>query len=428
MYISFLFFYLFSLVKGLNVEIHEDRSAYIDDLVNRAVDGDYPGDDRVKVNGKPKYTQRTSILYYYRRHIDKPLLWATIAMGVDNSYSMFSDKKRSLSKWKKLNPVGYERIQHYIPQFWGKYDDLKEKIDSESIYVYKPSDGYAGKGITFESGDSILKKTRELDRLEYSSWVVQEFIMPKLYNKRKTHFRVLSLFVVQPSGKIQAYIYKNMRMFSAKDEFSLERLHDPSDDKTLMLMTNINVTYQKFISDPNNEGEYFDWRRYMMDVESALGKEEYMVIHSKMMELHEAIYSTIGNHLKCHKTEVSIYSKSCYHIIASDVAMNDKNEARLLETNISMAMKRIWSNKEINEFTGEAAYLMDLPESPYDHRTESDVWSRVFNSDDKENDKENDKETFSKSESDRHILYILLLLTIILLIVVCCIFRCFMCL
>jgi len=351
---------------------------YIDELVNRAVDGNFSGDKRLKDNGKPKFTQRTSFLYYYRSEIDKPLMWATIAMGGNNAYPIFADKKESIENWKRLNPIGFEKIKHYIPRIWGTYENLKKDVDYDSIYVYKPSKGYGGQGISFESGESILDITKKRNEAGDDSWVVQEFIMPFLYNNRKTHFRVLSLVIVQPSGVREAYMYNRMRMFVAKDEFNIERLYDPSDDKTLMLMTNINVTYEKFIKDPNNTGKEFDWMKYLIDAEDAFGKEEYAVIHSKMRGLHSGIYSTIGDYIECHKTDVSIYSNACFHIIASDVALDQYGEPHLLETNIAMAMRKIWRSTEIREFTGGAAYLMDLPDSPYDHGIESDVWSRIL--------------------------------------------------
>ncbi len=355
-----------------------DNYTSIDKLVSKSMDGQFPGDDRLKKNGKPIFTQRTCFLYYNRVEAGRKFIWATIAMGRSNALEMFADKKKSIERWMVLNSTGFENLRRYIPRIWTTEKSFHKDFNSRDVYVYKPSDGSAGHGIKFQSGIKTMRDIKELERRGDRKWLIQEFIPPFLYENRKTHFRVLSLIIVQQDGSRQAYVYKKMRMFVAKDEFDEKRMYNIKDDNTLMFMTNINITYQRFLMDGDNKDKVFPWQKYMYDVENELGEEKYEMIYSKMRELHSVLYETIGDHVECKKTDVSVYDNACYHIIGSDISLDNHGEPHLIETNTAMAIKHIWSKQEIMEISRGTGSLINLPDSPYKKDVRHQAWTRVF--------------------------------------------------
>lgn len=361
-----------------SIVTRNDTCNSVTTVFEKTMDSKFPGDySKNKSSGKMLYTQRMSLLHFHKSMTAVSLVWATIAMGVDsNSRILFGDKK-NIELWKKLNPGGFENMKKYTPQIWTTYDSFSKEYDEDSIYVYKKPYGYAGHGITFQPGKETLKMVSEMEMKKDSDWVVQEFVMPKLHDNRKFHLRALYLYIIQPDGSRQAYMYKKMRMFVAKDDFSLDKLYSDEEDRTLMLMTNINITYEEFLKNPENKDVTFDWKRYLMDAESAIGEDEYKNVYDKILELHSRLFETVGQFVECKKTDVSIYNNSCYHIIASDIALDTYGEPHLLETNANMAIKKLWGKEEVYEFTSDAASLMNLPCSPYTDIPQFGVWSKI---------------------------------------------------
>lgn len=347
----------------------------------KALNGEYPGDKRVKENGDPVWNQRTSFLYYSRVSVGAPLIWMTLALGfVSNPISLISDKKKSIETWKSYDPVKYAELDPHIPHTWSDSKSFGEDVDESIIYVLKPTGGAAGRGISFKKGGDIYNDLVENEKNDPpGTWVVQEFVNPFLYENRKTHFRVLSLVIVQPDGSREFHMYRRMRMFLAEEEFSEERLLS-GEDIYYMMMTNMNQSQERFLENPENESSDFEWGRYIKDVETSFrlldGEISFEDVHEEISNLHSKMYSTFGDLFQCRGTEVSLFDNACFHIIASDVALDKTGKPFLIEMNMSMGIKNLWNRNEISNFSNGAAALINAPGFPYKVE-KTNMWSKI---------------------------------------------------
>eukprot|EP00903_Cladosiphon_okamuranus_P005859 g5797.t1 len=198
---------------------------------------------------------------------------------------------------------------------------------------------------------------------------MQEFINPFLYNGKKTHMRPMTLFIIQPDGTREFFIYKKMRVFTAAEEFDEDRLLGGGDN-SFMLLSNMNQNKILFESKPENAGKKFKSTECVLDAETALSSVdselsfEEVFRHSK--EMHSIIYSIIGDLLGCKGTEVSLYDHACIHIMTSDVAFDKHGTPYFLEMNNAMAYSNVWTDQEQSEFSYGTAALIKGTASPYD--------------------------------------------------------------
>ncbi len=329
----------------------------------------HPGYDTLKENGTPIWTQRTSFLYYYRPYIGKSFIWDILSMGImANSWYLISDKAGSVKAWQSKNPsVFKDKLEPYVPSIWTSESDFERDMVKDNIYVYKLTAGSAGDDIVFAKGPAILQKIKE--NTEVVSWVIQDFIRPFLYDNRKTHFRILSLVIVQPNGERDYFLYKRMKMNIAAEDYDEDRLLDENEDVYRMLMTNMNQNREEFHRNPDNKGKRFNMERFLLDAEVLNSVEDsisFDEMYPKIYDLHSSLYKTMGGLLTCKSTDVSVYNNACFHIVASDVAIDSDGNPHLLELNRSMGIKGIWLHREVEEFTRGASALIKTPDSPFD--------------------------------------------------------------
>lgn len=375
----FYFFSLISLCITSHVYLLSDpEMEKISTLLDLAVEGKYPGTNTTR-HGKhgvvPIWNQRTSILYYNRNYVGKPVMWLTLSMGVvGNANGLFSNKRTWLSYWRKASPDGFRDVDAYIPKTWSDIDSFERDMDPRAIYVYKPVHGYQGRGIAFKKGSDIHKYTRV-----NGNWIVQEFINSFLYRGKKNHIRVITLFIVQPDGSRQFFIYKRMRLYTSPEKFDEHRLLS-GEDVHYMLLTNLHQNEAYFREDKNNNGKKFSSRDCLFDVHDALRGDDSGISFDHVMKesikMHSAIYSTIGNIIECKPTDVSIYNESCFHLVASDLSFDTSGKPTLLEMNHRMGLNILWTPEEQEEMGNGVASLVRGVVSPY-KIGETTMWDTI---------------------------------------------------
>lgn len=343
--------------------------------------GTYSIDLRNNPKILPPYSQRSSILHYQRENVGDALVWMTLALGkVKNGDKLVSDKKRSLEIWKAESPYLFSRLEKQLPRTWTDLESFDRDMDENKIYVYKPSESAGGAGIRFERGSEVSQFIRGIENHSGSpsGWVVQDFINPFLYDGRKTHLRALTLLVIQPNGETEFFQFRTMKMIVAVEQFDEQRLIHEKDVAN-MVVTNLHQSREWFAKH-RSKGMKYDYSKYVINAHDAFDASDSGVtfdhVYEGVKNIHANLYSIIGPLVRCHATVVSIYDLACFRIVASDIAVDKEGNTYLLEANMAMAMRGIWSESEIRQFSDGTAALIKVPETPF--RVEkSPLWDKI---------------------------------------------------
>jgi hypothetical protein len=358
-----------------------DELQTIKTLVDMSSRGKYSGSTskRPRKDGKnvPVWSQRTALLFFNRKTVSDEMRWKTITMGhVGNFGKLVTDKKESIINWEKIDPERFEELGEYLPMEWSDVKSFEADMEEDLVYVYKPIYGSQGKGIKFMKGLEILEYVKNKHK---SRWIIQEFVEPFTYRKKKTHTRVVTLVILQPNGERQFFLYDKMKLFTAPQDYDQSMVVKPGEDNSFMLITNLHKNLIWFNSDPMNHNKIFRPSDYVMDMESKVDAvEDGVLTYSDALlgvrDMHSVIYSIIGDVIMCKPTEVSIFNNSCFHILATDVAFNEVGSPYYLEMNTAMGFKS-WKLSERIEMFGAAASLVNDPTSPYDDdKADTSMW------------------------------------------------------
>lgn len=345
--------------------------------------GTYPGDLRTNSRGRPLYTQRTSLLFYQRKHVGDPLAWMTLALGVvKNGRELVSDKKTSVQRWKAEDPYLFSKLEEHMPRTWTDLESFGRDMDEDKIYVYKPSDMSGGEGLRFQKGSEVSKFVTELENTSggsSSEWVIQAFVDPFLYEGRKTHLRALTLMIVQPSGEHEFFQFSVMKIFAAVEPYDEQRLIHDSDDIANMVVTNLRQSMTWF-EEHKTEGMVFDGSKYVLNAKEVFEASgsgiEFEAVYEEVKSIHETLYSMMGHLFSCKGTDVSIYDDACFRLIASDFALDEGGTPYLLEGNMAMGLRDVWTRNEISNFSNGAAALIKAPLTPF-NVPKSPVWDKI---------------------------------------------------
>lgn len=378
-FFSFMIWFNFpgNTTKDEIVFENSSNFTYLNHCLNMSIQGKYTGETKKKPKSEfPVYTQRSSFLFYNRKYTSKSIKWDLLSMGsVGNIRDILSDKKKSLEILKS-NSEKFQKVVPYLPKSWSNSDKNFEDIEDESIYVFKPSKGLGGNGIVFFEGkdfETVVKKSKS------QNWVVQQFIEPFLYDGKKNHLRTLTLIVISPNGERKFYMLKQMKMFVTMVPFERSLILDEEFMKTeeahAMFVSNLQVTERLFLKQEENKNVKFNPWDYLLDASVALG-DVFEKFSTEIQEMHSAIYDTIGDLFECSETETSVYN-SCFHIVATDVAIDNNGKAFMLEMNTGMGIKHLWKKKEVFEFSEGASCLIDNQDSPVHTSSNCDKWVQL---------------------------------------------------
>lgn len=348
--------------------LNETRLFHLDSLVDLSSRGKYPGTDKTRPGTRgpiPIWSQRTAILHYNRRIVDNGTRWITLSMGVmSNARNLVSNKKTLRRVWEEVNPIQFSEMEVYLPKTWSDIKSFEEEMEGENTYVYKPVLGSGGNGIVFKRGVEMASDLREKEsRGDKSSWVVQEFIQPYLHDKRKTHMRCVTLVIVQPGGNREFFIYDKMRIFTAAEEFDSDRLLEGGDN-SFMLLTNMHQNKIYFEENPDNKKKKFSPSSCISDAETVMEPSFFDSTFHSIKKMHSIIYSIIGNLIKCEPTDVSLYDDACFHIMASDIAVDRDGNPYFLEMNNAMGFNA-WTDEEVSGIYRGATGLVRGTATPY---------------------------------------------------------------
>lgn len=101
---------------------------------------------------------------------------------------------------------------YFIPRTFYQW----QLLQPEKIYIVKPENEFARKGIYISYGKNIRQNDNK---------VMQEYITnPLLYQNKKFHFRIYVALIKQNGKPCQVYLYNNGFMYFAEKEFSLNDL------------------------------------------------------------------------------------------------------------------------------------------------------------------------------------------------------------
>lgn len=330
---------------------------------------------------KPRHhSQRSVILFYRRELMGDELGWNTLATGSLSNFvaKYLSNKKTSIKEWKRIfSPETYEKVMNYVPESYTDAVSFANGMNPRQMYVFKPSTGIQGTGIRFGFGKQIL----ELLESRNDEWVIQKFINPYLYKGRKTHFRFVSLVIVQTNGKKEFFSYPRMKMFTAPGQFDEGALLDEDSDISSLssiLLTNRHQSVLWFQRNPNHPdvyGKTYNTSNYIMDLETNSDDGVFERSYSEIRTLHSNIYEGLTDQMICEKTSTSYYDDACFYIVASDIAMDKDGRNYLLEMNLNMGFDA-WTKEQVIEIGRGAASLMKTPGNPY-HGDYVGIWDLI---------------------------------------------------
>ena len=180
--------------------------------------------------------------------------------------------------------------------------------------------------------------------------------------------RCITLVIVQPDGTREFFMYDKMRIFTAAEPFDEDRLIEGGDN-SFMLLTNMHQNKIYFQENPENIGKRFSPSSCISDAETSMkkgskGVTSFESLYSSTKNMHSIIYSIIGDVIKCEPTDVSIYDDACFHMMASDIAVDRDGNPYFLEMNNAMGYNA-WTEEEIAGFYNGVAGLVRGTASPY---------------------------------------------------------------
>lgn len=365
---------------SLLIDSKEQKVQRISEYVEYVHNGTYAGDPRRNDRGVPRWTQRTSILYFKKRTIGDPLIWMVLALGtLANGRSLISDKKRSVQLWREENSYLYSKLEEYLPRMWSDPESFARDMEEDKIYVYKPAHAFQGTGIRFERGSDLLTFVTGMEEgsRPATKWIIQDFVNPFLHDGRKTHHRVLTLLIVQPNQARDFYQFRVIKTFAAAEPFDEERLLHDKNAAASMLLTNLHQSrawFQEHFVD-----EKYNQSRYIIDAKESFERSDSGVsfehVYDEIKRIHTYLYSIIGPLFTCKGTDVSVYDDACFYIVASDIAVDNTGKPYFLEANRDMGMTS-WTKSEIKAFADGAAALIQAPEAPFKVE-KSPLWDKI---------------------------------------------------
>ena len=248
-------------------------------------------------------------------------------------------KKDNLEIFKKYFMDQYDiNNLNNLNQYKKKYNYLFKK---HKHWIVKPEPGGQGIGIRlFDNLDKLLKYVKEYDGTFYGKktkkWVLQKYISnPLLIPKtmKKFHLRFY-YFVSNINNKLDCYIYMQGCFYPSKYKYTLNNLdfdvHDTHGSATK-------------IKEKGFFPQYF---------KKLYGNKNTKKVYNDIINIFTYISSIID--FNCFKPD----SKNCFHLIGTDIMINDNFETKLIELNMEPGFRPfMWFPKKGKEFQKELIYI-----------------------------------------------------------------------
>ena len=209
----------------------------------------------------------------------------------------------------------YKSEPEYIPKTYSFTKNnilsIKYLFNKNKIWILKPTNAFARKGITIINNFEDLKKWI-LKYNQFNNWVIQKYIEnPLLYNNKKFHIRFYCL-AVKSKDTFKVYLYKD-------GFFYLSSLHYDKNDLNLSRhLTGAKYCYVHQV--------YPDLHKY-------LSKKNFNKLIKKSEEIIIDTMSICEDILKCPNKNKVKFNGKCFHLFAFDLLPDVNYNLHLLEVN-----------------------------------------------------------------------------------------------
>ena len=251
--------------------------------------------DFLYVEGRYQYDKRLYSVVPYLKNLS------------NENKRVFTNKE---NLYRQLKNKGYMMKSYSLDLDKQPFTQLKNKVDNK-VWILKPSEGWAGKGIKMIVAEKDLEKLNPDDR--YRKWVMQEYITkPYLFQKKKFHLRCL--FMLRDNG--EGYIFKYMPVYLAKEEYSID-------------YRNLEEHISHY--DPEQKAIYFPTSFKLKPEQTTYIMAQIIIIFKDVMQL----------------TDLACYPKieRCYEIFGADLMLTDELEVKLIEINEKIGLKEFRDGK-----------------------------------------------------------------------------------
>ena len=246
----------------------------------------------------------------------------------ENKYSI-ADKNNLYQNLNKLNSKicqKYMMKQHYLDiKQPNKYKSLFDKNNTlKKIWILKPVEGYAGKGIVIITSYQQFEKTlNSLDK-RYKKWVLAQYLeKPLLFKDRKFHLRMYFLYT-NDGKKSEGFIHKIGEVAFAKNKYQLNNFNNPDIHDTHFKGMETDYYFpQDFIKENIDKG------KNKKDILKTIAN-----IYLQLIELFKHIFKLID--AKCYKE-----TKKCYELFGCDIMITEDYKIKLLEINTKIGYDSI---------------------------------------------------------------------------------------
>ena len=236
-----------------------------------------------------------------------------------------------------------------------KYELLLKLFQTEKIWIMKPVDGFAGKGIkVIENRVQCTQYLKEIktnaNLKKYKKWVIQEYITkPLLFKKRKFHIRAYFLYIPNSnksksniSSNNSGYLLDIAKIFIAGKDYIVGDYQNQS----------IHDTHLKSTPQPL----YFE-----RDFKKEFGKASTTKVKKQMITIFKDV-------LKCLNAKCYSESKKCYELFGADLMIDENMIVKLIEVNTKIGLGSYPNDKlDINKIIFENVMDVVLDRHDYDN-------------------------------------------------------------
>jgi len=193
---------------------------------------------------------------------------------------------------------------------------IKKLFQPGKVWIFKPVDGFAGKGILIADQHSQIeehiKQYQDSNSKKYQNWILQEYITnPLLLKNKKFHMRVYFLYTYL-NQKAEGYLLDIAKIFTAKNKFVLEDYLNLDIHDTHLSSTPQPIYYER-------------------DFTKEYGEKMTQKINKQMKTMFKSV-------LQCLNAKCYSESKDCYELFGADVMITDTFQIKLIEVNTKIGM------------------------------------------------------------------------------------------
>lgn len=209
----------------------------------------------------------------------------------------------------------YNKRPEYIPITYSfnnkNFREFEYLFDSPKVWIIKPTNSYARKGINVINNYSDLTNTL-INYPRFNNWVIQEYVKnPFLYNGKKFHIRFYCL-AIKDKNNFKSYIYKDGFMYLASMPFDINDLN---------------------LSRHMTGAKYCLVHQIYPDLQKYLTSNQFNKVLEQAQKIIIDTMSICKEILKCPNKNKIITNGKCFHLFAFDLLPDKNLKLHLLEVN-----------------------------------------------------------------------------------------------